>query len=300
MSLLKLIDEVKAAAEADNGKDQGKHAELLDRIHQLQQAAETPDETVMRLRWQFMTTAATRFALEYGILNALCESGGPMTAADLAQKTGADALLIVRNMRLVTYNGVCDEVDHGTYASNDRTRFLTLPAIAGGFNHLYHFGFKTTQMIPELIQEGKLVQFPRNVQERSPIQHSFGDTMFGVLSKDPRRKKIFDDYMEARRYSKEPKWFEIFPAGEKFTGELKAGSDEPLLVDVGGGKGHDLAAFRRLFPDVQGRLICQDLPTTFSGLVEKPEGVELMEHNFFEPEPVKGKPKCSGRSRGSS
>jgi hypothetical protein len=51
---------------------------------------------------------------------------------------------------------------------------------------------------------------------------------------------------------------------------------------------------------VQGRLICQDLPTTFSGLVEKPEGVELMEHNFFEPEPVKGKPKCSGRSQGSS
>ena len=144
MSLLELIDEVKAAAEADNGQDQGNHAELLDKIHRLQQAAETPDETVMRLRWQFMTTAATRFALEYGILNALCESGGPMTAADLAQKTGADALLIVRNMRLVTYNGVCDEVDHGTYAPNDRTRFLTLPAIAGGFNHLYHFGFKTT------------------------------------------------------------------------------------------------------------------------------------------------------------
>jgi hypothetical protein len=101
MSLLELIDEVKAAAEADNGKDQGKHAELLDKIHRLQLAAETPDETVMRLRWQFMTTAATRFALEYGILNALCESDGPITAAVLAQKTGADALLIVRNMRLV-------------------------------------------------------------------------------------------------------------------------------------------------------------------------------------------------------
>jgi hypothetical protein len=298
MSLLELIDEVKAAAEADNGQDQGKHAELLDKIHQLQLAAESPDETVMRLRWQFMTTAATRFALEYGILNALCESSGPITAADLAQKTGADALLIVRNMRLVTHNGVCDEVEHGTYASNDRTRFLTLPAIAGGFNHLYHFGFKTTQMIPELIQEGKLVQFPQNADERSPIQHAFGDTMFGVLSKDARRKKVFDDYMEARRYSKEPKWFEIFPAGEKFRGELKAGSDEPLLVDVGGGKGHDLAAFRRLFTDVEGRLICQDLPTTFSGLVEKPKCVELMEHNFFEPQPVKGKSKCSRRSRG--
>ena len=147
-------------------------------------------------------------------------------------------------------------------------------------------------MIPELVREDKLVQFPQSADERSPIQHAFGDTMFGVLSKDARRKKVFDDYMEARRYSKEPKWFEIFPAGEKFTGELKAGRDEPLLVDVGGGKGHDLALFRQRFPDVEGRLICQDLPATFSSLVEKPKGVELTEHDFFEPQPVKGKPKC--------
>lgn len=290
MSLQKAIAAVQLAAQAEDGGDQGKHSELLDKIHKLQLVAEKPDESAMRLRWQFMALFAIRFAIEYGVLQAISEKAGEqVTAAELAQKTGAEELLIVRTMRLVTYNDVCDEMRHGVYAANERTRFFATPAISGGFAHVFHFGFGTTHMVPELIREGKLCQFPKTPEERSPIQHAFGDSMFSILSKEPRRKKIFDDYMEARRYSKEPKWFEIFPAGSMFSGELKAKSQEHLLVDVGGGKGHDIASFRKSFPSLKGILTLQDLPHTFASLVEKPTGVELMEHDFFREQPVKGK-----------
>ena len=187
-------------------------------------------------------------------------------------------------MRLVTHEGVCEEVAHGVYAPNEKTKFLALPGILNGYTHLYDFAVKIVGDVPELIREGKLVQFPEGPDERSPIQHVFGDTMFGILSKDARRKKIFDDYMEARRYSSEPKWLDIYPAGEK----LRADEGQVLIVDVGGGKGHDLALFRKRFPDIAGELVVQDLPRTFSSLVEKPAGVTFMEHDFFTEQPIKG------------
>ncbi|KAI7207155.1 hypothetical protein KC352_g17838 [Hortaea werneckii] len=112
--------------------------------------------------------------------------------------------------------------------------------------------------------------------------------MFGVLAKDPRRKKIFDDYMSARRHSQEPKWFEILCVREYLAATPKCGDTDVLLVDVGGGKGHDIASFRENFSDLPGRLILQDLPQTFACLQERPDGIELMEHDFFQEQPVKG------------
>lgn len=285
MSLQEAISRVQQAANASTRDEYGKQTKIMKEIHRLQLVAEKPDEGIMRLRWQFMTTFAIRFAIEYGIISAICEmSGEPLSAAELSRTTGAEELLIVRTMRLVTYEGVCEEVAHGVYAANAKTKFLALPGILNGFTHIYDFGYKVTGLVPELIRNGKLSQFPSGPDERSPMQHACGDTMFGILSKEPRRKKIFDDYMEARRYSKEPKWLDIFPADK-----LEAVPGQVLIVDVGGGKGHDLVLFRQRFPHMTGEMIVQDLPRTFASLAEKPQGITLMEHDFFTEQPVKGK-----------
>lgn len=290
MSLHEAILRVQEAAEASNdASDPSKHAKLLEEIHNLHLAAEKPEESVMRLRWQFLGSSSIRWAIEYGVLQILAHKpGSPVTSAELAKKTGADELLIVRIMRLVTYNGMCEEIGHGIYMANDKTQFLAKPAILGGFAHIFDFGFKTVQAVPDLIREGQVHQFPEGPNQNSPIQHAFGDTMFGVLAKDPRRKKIFDDYMSARRYFQEPKWFDIFPIREHLAATRNCGDADVLLVDVGGGKGHDIASFRENFPDLPGRLILQDLPQTFAALEERPDGIELMEHDFFKEQPVKG------------
>ena len=290
MSLQEAISRVQRAAEADTGEHQGNHAKLLEEIHRLRLAAEKPDESIMRIRWDFMAAFSIRFAIEYGILQSIAaKAEEPVTAAELSASTGAEELLIVRTMRLITYHGICEEVSHGTYAANKRTQFLARKAILGGFTHVYDFGFKTVEKVPELIRTKELRQFPSGSDERSPIQHTFGDSMFGVLSKDPRRKKIFDDYMEARSYSKDPRWFEIYPAGQKLNEGLQDVDDAVLLVDVGGGKGHDIALFRQRFPSLPGKLVLQDLPHTFAALPSKPEGITLMEHDFFTEQPIKSR-----------
>lgn len=39
------------------------------------------------------------------------------------------------------------------------------------------------------------------------------------------------------------------------------GPKKPLLVDIGGGRGHDLIHFREQFPDASGMLILEELPS---------------------------------------
>ena len=63
--------------------------------------------------------------------------------------------------------------------------------------------------------------------------------------------------------------------------------DKPLIVDIGGGIGHQCVQFKKAFPDLPGRVILQDLPHSIARAMETP-GVENMAHNFFELQPVKG------------
>jgi hypothetical protein len=70
-----------------------------------------------------------------------------------------------------------------------------------------------------------------------------------------------------------------------------ASDDEALIVDIGGGAGHDLKGFRARYPDLKGRLVLQEMPYMVEKI--KREGacegiVELMDHDFYEEQPVKG------------
>jgi hypothetical protein len=63
---------------------------------------------------------------------------------------------------------------------------------------------------------------------------------------------------------------------------------KPLLVDIGGGLGHDLAAFHARFPSLSGRLILQDLPAVINDIEELSPSIERTVYDFFTPQPVKG------------
>ena len=65
----------------------------------------------------------------------------------------------------------------------------------------------------------------------------------------------------------------------------------PLLVDVGGGIGQDVEEFRKKHPGLSGRLIVQDLPGTIQQASKEIQGIELMAHDFFTPQPIHGEQK---------
>ena len=104
----------------------------------------------------------------------------------------------------------------------------------------------------------------------------------------PAIQRAFNNHM-AGYVGSQPRWmdYDFYPVKDRLGKGLKSGS-EPLIVDVGGSLGHDLAAFKAKHPELPGRLVLQDLPTVISQVDHTRPGIEPMVHDFLTPQPVKG------------
>ena len=108
---------------------------------------------------------------------------------------------------------------------------------------------------------------------------------FDWLATQPRLQHAFNVVMGISRMSNEQQWFENFPVEEKLGGGKK---EDVLLVDVGGGFGHELIAFQKQNQDLGGRLVVQDIPVVIDNIKDLPAGIEAMMHDFFISQPIKG------------
>lgn len=64
-----------------------------------------------------------------------------------------------------------------------------------------------------------------------------------------------------------------------------------LMVDVGGGAGHQCIALRQAHADLKGRVVLQDLPGTIAMIDQsalQQLGIEARAHDFMTAQPVKG------------
>lgn len=121
----------------------------------------------------------------------------------------------------------------------------------------------------------------------SLMQYAFQTklTTFEYMSSIPRVLKDFNTFMGntmgARKY-----WTDWFPVQER----LLDGANEasPLLVDVGGGKGHDVLDFQAKYPQNGQRLVLQDLSSVTSDVADLGPAIERMTYDFFTEQPVKG------------
>lgn len=244
----------------------------------------------MRMRFHYLENLCIRVALELKILQAIAvKRGSFVTAAELSKDLDIDELLIVRVMRLVTYTRVVDEVGPSTYASNDTTTLVTSPGGIGGEKHHTDLGFAVGSRLIEMIRKGKFHMFGDEENLPSPFEYTYGKPIFEYLPHDKEQKEAFDEYMAIRRAAGALEWFETYPAKQELKKEgLRTGEDAVLVVDVGGGVGHEIGKFREAFGgSLPGRLILQDLPETFAQ-TSGPEAVEVIHHDFFTTQPIKG------------
>ena len=127
---------------------------------------------------------------------------------------------------------------------------------------------------------------PRTPQETA-FTYTEKETLFEWMKQHPEQRKSFDNYMAGRR-KETLRWFEIFPVTQKLTTELRAGSEDVLIVDVGASHGHDLVRFKERYNDLPGRFILQDLPETIQSIQTPLPGIEAVIYNFFTAQPVIG------------
>ena len=86
----------------------------------------------------------------------------------------------------------------------------------------------------------------------------------------------------------QPRWADedYYPVQSLLQG-AESGADSVFVVDVGGGRGQDLENLIKSYPELPGKLILQDRPEIIAQV--SLEGVEATGHDFFQPQPVKGK-----------
>jgi hypothetical protein len=133
-----------------------------------------------------------------------------------------------------------------------------------------------------------------------------GEELWDTLKNNPVQKKGFDDAMTTTNQTFGIPWCLKYPVEEKLVRSTQAngiaaegtpanGTDsstasKPIIVDIGGNQGVDLQYFVKLYPQIDARLVLQDLPETLQGI---PPGfldpkIEQMAYNFFEEQPIKG------------
>lgn len=81
-------------------------------------------------------------------------------------------------------------------------------------------------------------------------------------------------------------WADWFPVQERLLDGVVA--ESPLLVDVGGGRGHELVGFKERFPSATGQLVLEDLPSVLDGIRSLDGDIQKVNHDFFKPQPIKG------------
>ena len=127
--------------------------------------------------------------------------------------------------------------------------------------------------------------------------HETDLNMYEWLQTHPEKMTIFNDYHEANAHLNEEN-LQInleHLLGPKFNDvgvvDSNGSGDKILFVDIGGGRGQSLKAFRKHMPGLKGRMIVQDLPKVIEDQTSE-NGVEAMAHDFFSHQPVKGMNLC--------
>ena len=103
---------------------------------------------------------------------------------------------------------------------------------------------------------------------------------------------------------------DFYPFKENLIKDAKTEHDSVFLVDIGGGRGHDLQDMCAKHPELPGKLVLQDV----QGVIKEAEASGLdkkilpMEYDFFTKQPITGKLgntvgktnllKCAARCQG--
>lgn len=96
----------------------------------------------------------------------------------------------------------------------------------------------------------------------------------------------FNTFMEGNRTGT-PHWADWFPVQERI---LKGAATDgrSLIVDIAGGRGHELQGFKQRFPHAPGELVLEDLPVVIDDIYSLDEEITRLKHDFFKPQPVHG------------
>ena len=188
-------------------------------------------------------------------------------------------------MKHLGANGIVKETGKDQYVGTPFSMATNDPTISGGLIYSFEGMIPTFHGLPEFLAQ-TAYQVPSD-GNNGPVQYGLktDKPFFAILQENARLGSAFNNFMTG--YAKaRPRWVDYFPCDERLG--LTSSGKSPLLVDVGGGLGHELLAFHEKHPSATN-LVLQDTPQVVSQ-AQLPSAVTAVAHDFFQPQPA----ECRG------
>lgn len=268
-------------------RDEETRKKLLGILMQATAELESPVETIWKMIMSPHAPAALMVMIQLGVVHNLVQAGKPKTAKELAADCDGDEMLIVRMMRPLVALGIFCETTSQTYESTPISEALVAPPLTGGYQFMFDLATRSLANLPRYLERSG---YKNVTQAPGPFEDSNNteDGMFPYLIKHPSMMTNFNVFMSGSLETR-PDWFKTFSAQDIVLDGAQAGDgDSVLLVDIGGGEGHDIEAFQRAFPDAPGALVLQDTAPVIENIKSLSPTVVRQKHDFFQPQPVHG------------
>ncbi|KAF4553200.1 O-methyltransferase domain-containing protein 4 [Elsinoe fawcettii] len=277
-AIIKQIDEFVAT-----GGEVARRA-ALEAVQKLSRTLEKPYDTYHRLNALPLEIAAAKIGDNLGLFKVLCESNEPLSLATLATKTAAPEITLIRILRHLAACQMITETSRQTYTSNPITHHLALPGVHGAIFHIFDNCGPIFQRLPSFLEETSYANPATPTSTAFNAAYSTPDPAFVWAVKEPKRFEAFQAAMTAQTLGQEA-WFRVFPFASSL-GSFLSASPAPVLVDIGGGVGHQCIALLDAYPELAGRLVLQDLPQSIDmAAPHLPVGVKGEAHDFFTTQP---------------
>lgn len=277
---------------ADNEKAR---RSLLTAARNLCLRLETPIETLRRIVWsELPLLACLQIGNDIDLFSHL--GRGTNSLSQLAETTHVDPALLSRILKHLAAVGAITETGADSYTPAPLTAAIAQEAM---YRDIAQIAFQMHQV--------SYAQVPKHLRETGyqnptdptscPFNAAFKTAKpYFVWSKDqPGLDEMLHNALEGY-VSDYRRWFDEggYPVRERLIAGFEerggGGEEGVMLVDIGGGRGRDICAFREEFPDAPGRLVLQDMENVVAPVRDSlPKGVEGMGYDFYTTQPIKGK-----------
>ncbi|KAL3459299.1 S-adenosyl-L-methionine-dependent methyltransferase [Aspergillus heterothallicus] len=294
-SVSSILEGLATAGKAFDKNEAGSREALIDLGRALVAQLEIPSEFLQRTFWaEPAQSAIIRTAVDTHLFQHLKEAGAAgLDATTLSQKTGIDVVLLQRLARHLVAMYLLTFQD-GTFRATPLSNGLA----EENYQHSICFCYDTARP--------SFNGFPTHFKQREyaspqlgsldgPFQaaHKSNLPFFEWLVANPPNLQHFDSFMSAYRAGK-ANWYDpgFYPVPERMIEGFDASESDVLLVDVGGGRGHDVTFFTERHANHPGKVILQDREPVIAGVLEATAAApsrafDAQAHDFFTPQPIK-------------
>ena len=265
-------------------------ANVAQTSQRLKNACTLPADAFADFTFQPMANACVRIALSMGVFDHLPgdrESG--VSVAELAILTQADLDLTIRVVRgLVAFDVVNQDENSGVLWHSPMSLIYADPPRRSWAIWIWDVMVASAakSLGPFFDGQSKPLANPSDPRN-SPftLAHNAKDSSIFDIVKSIGKLPLLNSAMSGSSVVCAKEAVASFDFGSLQPG----GEDGIVLVDVGGAKGSTIQEIRRAYPELQGKVVLQDLQSVIDDGTLPDLGAEIMPYDFFKQEqPVKG------------